>query len=143
MQSLQPKVSTIRRKYAWVGQREEADCGVAALAMVARFHGLGVELDQLRGLVRVGDRGASLTDLQQAGTALGLRCLAARVEPGRLGQVRLPAIAHLRTGHYVVLYEVGAIGVLAGDPATGVVRLSLVSFAADWSGNLLLVQPPG
>jgi ABC-type bacteriocin/lantibiotic exporter with double-glycine peptidase domain len=66
-----------------------------------------------------------------------------RAEPVRLGQVRLPAIAHLRTGHYVVLYEMGQAGVVVGDPATGVVQLSLGSFTADCSSNLLLVQRTG
>jgi CRP-like cAMP-binding protein len=140
-QSLNPQVETLRRKFFWVGQREEADCGVAALAMVARFHGLQVDLDRLRKLVPVGGQGTTGTDLRLAAATLGLRCLSVRVELERLSQVSLPAIAHLRSGHYVVLYGIGPAGVVIGDPATGIVRISRGSFCADCSGNLLLVHP--
>jgi ABC-type bacteriocin/lantibiotic exporter with double-glycine peptidase domain len=51
---------------------------------------------------------------------VGLPCQAVRVSVDRLGQVSLPAIAHLSSGHYVVLHELGAGGVVVGDPATGI-----------------------
>lgn len=137
----QPQLETLRRKYVWVGQREEADCGVAALAMVAQYHGLQVDLDRLRALVPVGAQGATVTDLRQAGAALGLRCLTVRVELERLNQVGLPAVAHLKSGHFVVLYEAVPASIVIGDPATGIVRVSLASLQADCSGNLLLAQP--
>jgi CRP-like cAMP-binding protein/predicted double-glycine peptidase len=129
------------RQYPWVGQREESDCGVASLAMIARFHGRDVTLEQLRGRVAVGPRGATLMELQRAGAGLGLSCLAVRIDPQQLGQVALPAVVHLKSQHYVVLYEMAQGSVVVGDPATGVVRLNLVTFAATCSASLLLVRP--
>ncbi len=143
LQSLTPQLSSVCKKYDWVGQREEADCGVAALAMAARSHGLEVDLDRLRELVRLREHGATLMSLQQAGTALGLRCQAVRVDLNRLAEVSLPAIVHLRTGHYVVLYEMGTGSVVVGDPATGIVRLSWGALMGDCTGNLLVIQPRG
>jgi CRP-like cAMP-binding protein/predicted double-glycine peptidase len=128
--------------FVWIGQREEADCGVAALAMVARFHGLESDVDGLRRQIEVGTEGASLVQLQRAGAALGLRCLAAQVDVQRLGQVRLPTIAHLRSRHYVVVCAVTEDHVVVGDPATGVVRLSPAVFAQAYSGKVLVVLPP-
>jgi CRP-like cAMP-binding protein len=142
-QSLTPQLTSLCKKYDWVGQQAEADCGVAALAMAARFHGLEADLDRLRELARVGEHGATLMGLQQAGTALGLCCQAVRMDLGRLAQVSLPVIAHLRSGHYVVLYEMGTGGVVVGDPATGIVRLCWGALVGDCSGNLLLIQPRG
>ena len=42
-------------------------------------------------------------------------------------------IAHLSDGHYVVLHERGAAGVVVGDPATGIVDL------VAWSGEPLIL----
>ncbi len=134
-------ISAQRKAYVWIGQQQAADCGLAALAMVARFHGLDVSVDSLRQHVVLGESGVSLLQLQRAAVGLGLGCLPVRVSGEQLRQVALPAIAHLQGGHYVVLYEFGANGVVIGDPATGIVRLSQELFAQTCSGNLLLVRP--
>ena len=55
----------------------------------------------------------------------------------------LDRAAHFQAGHYVVLYEFGSNGVVLGDPASGIVRLSQELFAQTCSGNLLLVRPQG
>jgi Cyclic nucleotide-binding domain/Peptidase C39 family len=112
------------RPFPWVGQQEATDCGVAALAMVARCHGVAVSVERLCSLVRLGEKGATLLDLQRAAEALGL-----------------PAIAHMIDGHYVVLYAVGPAGVVLGDPASGVVTVSLPLFRLACSGRLLLLSP--
>jgi CRP-like cAMP-binding protein len=124
---------------AWFGQQEEADCGVAALAMAARARGLAVTPDGVRPHVRLGPHGASLADLQGAAAALGLHAQAAHVAPEHLGEVDLPAVAHLASGHYVALYRHGDTGVLVGDPATGVVTWSAALFREAYSGHLLLL----
>jgi ABC-type bacteriocin/lantibiotic exporter with double-glycine peptidase domain len=141
-QSLQLYPSSVRKAYPWIGQQQLADCGLAALAMVARCHGLDVSVESLRQRLVVGETGASLRELQQAALGLGLGCLAVRVSREQLRQVALPAIAHYQSGHYVVLYEYGVNGVVIGDPAAGIVRLSHDLFAQTCSGNLLLFRPP-
>jgi len=43
-----------------------------------------------------------------------------------------------------IIPEIGmqtAIGVVIGDPATGIVRISEAEFRQNWSGNLLLLRP--
>lgn len=140
LQSLEPRPCSLQSSFPWIGQREEADCGLAALAMIARHFGRQVDIDSLRAQFRVGDRGATLIELQQTGTALGFRCLALRIESERLDQIEPPAIIHQSAGHYVVLYELGADMVVIGDPATGIARLNLQAFAGTCSGNVLLVR---
>jgi CRP-like cAMP-binding protein len=134
-------ISTQRNEYVWVGQQQAADCGLAALAMVARFHGLDISVERLGQHLVVGESGVRLLDLQRAALGLGLECLAVRVSGEQLRQVALPAIAHLLGGHYVVLYEFGMSGVVVGDPAAGIVRLNRDLFTQTCSGNLLLVRP--
>jgi hypothetical protein len=142
-QSLQDgHISTLRKGFVWVGQQQAADCGLAALTMVAQFHGLDLSVDILRRRLTVGESGVSLLELQRAALGLGLRCLAVRVSREQLRQVALPAIAHLRGGHYVVLYEFGMSGVVIGDPAAGIVRLRQELFTQSCSGNFQLVRLP-
>jgi ATP-binding cassette, subfamily B, bacterial HlyB/CyaB len=142
IQSAIPQLTDAQKAYVWVAQREVADCGLAALAMVSRYHGLNISLEQLRNRASVGGRGANLKELQEAGSALGLHCLAVQVEAARMGRLELPAIALLKSQHYVVLYELSATGVFLGDPATGIVRQSIGAFAGACSGNWLLLRPP-
>ena len=70
--------------------------------------------------------------------AVGLPCQSARVSVERFGQVRVPVIAHLSDGHYVVLHEVAPGGVVVGDPATGIVTWSMERLRLAYSGVLLL-----
>jgi ATP-binding cassette, subfamily B, bacterial HlyB/CyaB len=65
------------------------------------------------------------------------------VSVDRLGQVSLPAIAHLNDGHYVVLHELGAGGVVVGDPATGIVTWNREFLTRCYSGVLLLFAQVG
>src|SRR5262249_12443431 len=60
----------------------------------------------------------------------------------RLGQVTLPAIAHLRDGHYVVLHELRPGGVVVGDPAAGIVTWDRATLTRCYSGALLLFGSP-
>ena len=47
-QSRLPDPNTLLKTYVWVGQRDESDCGLASLAMIARYHGAEVSLEDLR-----------------------------------------------------------------------------------------------
>jgi ABC-type bacteriocin/lantibiotic exporter with double-glycine peptidase domain len=127
--------------YPWVGQKEIADCGVAALAMVARFHGLAVSLPQLRQVIDVQDHGTSLLELQRAAESLAFRTTAVRIGAEQLLEAHLPAIAHLGGGHYVVIYGLGPEGFIVGDPAVGVVPMSPAAFQQSWTHQLLLLLP--
>ena len=129
--------------YPWVAQQGAADCGPASLAMVVRFHGVDASLAGLRQQVRTGARGATLLQLVQAASALGFRCLAVRLGLEHLSRARLPAIAHLAQGHFVVLYSWASEGAVVGDPAVGVRGMSRLAFQNAWTGVLLLLAPPG
>ena len=131
----------VRQPFVWVAQQEAADCGVAALAMVVRFHGREVSFAELRQATRVGPCGSSLHDLQQAATTLGFHCPAVQIGPEQLVRVTLPAIAHLAAGHYVVLYDWNPTEAVVGDPARGIVTWTADAFRQVWAGRLLLPTP--
>src|SRR5262245_11165942 len=137
-QSYVPRLPGRPEAHAWVPQVEKSDCGLAALAMVALRRGARVSVEELRQRVTPGTEGLTLQQLRQVAAAVGLPCQSARVAVERLGQVRLPVIAHLSDGHYVVLHELSPSGVVVGDPATGVVTWNPELLGRSYSGVLLL-----
>jgi CRP-like cAMP-binding protein len=137
-QSYEPRLPGRSEAHAWVPQVEKSDCGLAALAMVALRRGARVSVEELRRRVTPGPEGLTLQQLRQVAAAVGLPCQSARVAVERLGQVRLPVIAHLSDGHYVVLHELSPGGVVVGDPATGIVTWNAGHLGRSYSGVLLL-----
>jgi ATP-binding cassette, subfamily B, bacterial HlyB/CyaB len=129
--------------YPWVGQVAEADCGLASLAMILRFHHQPFSLESLRAQLTIAQVGLSLLELRQIARESGLQADAVRVDVNHMVDVHLPAIAHLTDGHYVVLYQMGAELVIVGDPANGIHRISRDELCRIWSGYLLLVRPAG
>jgi len=129
--------------FAWIRQERAEECGLEALAMVARYHGLTLGVADFRRLVALDSRGVNVSDLATAAGRVGLRANAVRVCPEFLSAITLPAVAHLRVGHFVTVFECGPASVTIGDPARGVVTRPLTAFFREWSGVVLLLQPPG
>lgn len=142
-QSYEPLTPARPEEHVWVPQRDKSDCGLAALAMVARRLGLAVGVAELRDKVALAPDGLTLQQLRELAAHIGLPCQSACVGLDRLGQVSPPVIAHLSTGHYIVLHEFCAAGVVVGDPATGIVTWNRAALAQVYSGAMLLFGHPG
>lgn len=128
-------------RWPWVAQEDQSDCGAASLAMAARCYGARLSINRLRELANVGREGASLFSLAAAAEEIGFRPRGVETGMDGLAEVRLPAIAHWQSFHYVVVFEVDATTVTIGDPARGIVRLSHEAFMSGWAGRLLLLEP--
>lgn len=142
-QSYLPQLPARPEAHVWVSQLGPADCGLASLSMVALRLGLKVSVEELRVKAPPGPQGLNVQQLSELAVELGLSCTAVRVSLDRVGQVRLPAIAHLNGGHYVVLHELTPTGMVVGDPATGLVSWSVPFLAQVATGSLLLCATPG
>src|SRR5262249_35631645 len=64
------------------------------------------------------------------------------VSADRLGQVHLPAVAHLSGGHHVVLHEKGETGGVIADPASRIVTRTIAFPAHSYTRSLLLFDWP-
>jgi hypothetical protein len=138
VQSYQPRLSARPVAHVWVPQLGPTDCGLAALSMTGQRLQVPVSVEELRARVTPGPRGLTLQQMEDLGADIGLACRAVRVSAERLHQVVLPAIALLSDGHYVVLHEVGAAGVVVGDPASGIVNWHVDFLSKCYSGSLVL-----
>lgn len=133
------------KRYPWVRQNDESDCGAAALATIARCYRRPLSVERLRDLAGTDRVGTNLLGLIQAAEQLGFSAKAVKASGESVSKAPLPAIAHVQfadgRGHFVVLYKVRRDSVVIADPACGIRRLSHEEFARDWSGFLLLIQP--
>ncbi|HYK90735.1 MAG TPA: peptidase domain-containing ABC transporter [Acidobacteriota bacterium] len=132
------------RFYICVRQHDITDCGAACLATVARTHGLKVPIAVIRQHAGTDRQGTNVLGMVEAAQRLGFEAKGVKAEMDALGQIPLPAIAHVSFGgvlHYVVIHEVKARHITLADPARGIVRSARESFAAIWSGILILLIP--
>jgi ATP-binding cassette subfamily B protein len=133
------------RRYTFVRQHDQSDCGAASLAMIARHHRLRVSLEQMRDLAGTDRVGTNLLGLVKAAEKLGFSGRAVKGPYEALPEVPLPAIVHVKTeqglGHFIVLYRVRKRSVVVADPARGVETLSREEFCKRWSGYLVVLVP--
>ncbi len=129
------------KKFPFLWQIDEADCGAACLTMVVRHHGRNVSLAAVRQAVGTGVDGTSLGGIQSGGEALGLDCKAVKASKSRLDEMPLPAIVHWEGIHWVVLYDVAERSVRVADPALGRRKVDRAEFEEKWSGFAVLSEP--
>jgi ATP-binding cassette, subfamily B, bacterial CvaB/MchF/RaxB len=132
---------TSRPRLPVVLAAEAAECGLACLTMVARFHGHDIDLNGLRQRFALSLTGASLGSLMRLADALALSGRALRVELATLGKVRLPAILHWDLNHFVVLAAVTGRTVTIHDPSFGKRKLSLAEASKHFTGVVLELAP--
>ena len=129
------------KRFAWVEQAEEMDCGAACLAMLCRHYGINMTLGKLRELANVTAQGATLDSLARAGEALGFGTRGVQCTYDALLGFELPMIVHWEGYHYVVVYGVSPRQVWVADPAVGFKKLSVEEFERGWSGTCLVFTP--
>lgn len=133
------------QRFHCVRQADGSDCGAAALATIARHHGVEFGLQTMRELAGTDRVGTNLWGLMQAAERIGFAAKAVKGSYEALMSAPLPAIAHIKTaeglGHFVVLHRVARKGVVIADPARGVQKLSQAQFSRQWTGYVLLLMP--
>lgn len=126
---------------ALVRQTTPRDCGLAAIATLARLQRVAVPAySSLLARHAPPPGGSTMADLIAIGTSLDLHLDAARVQADGLARIPLPAVVHLRAGHYVVLASRARADWLIADPAQGVRRVPLFVFVRSASGAVLLLR---
>jgi len=129
------------RRFAWIQQAEEMDCGAACLAMICKHYGIGMTLGKLRELANVTTQGATLDSLARTGESLGFTTRGLQCSFDTLRGFELPFIVHWEGYHYVVVYGVSSGQVWVADPAIGFRKLSLEEFERGWNGTCLTFTP--
>jgi ABC-type bacteriocin/lantibiotic exporter with double-glycine peptidase domain len=124
------------------GERQQArdGCGPAALSVVLRARGTRVPQRLLWSVCRVRGGGTTLGVLARAAARFG-HPAAVGVDP-RLEHTPLPAIVHLRRGHFVVLERRDGGRAVIFDPGCGRVRVPMAVLRRRASGAVLAFDTP-
>jgi ATP-binding cassette, subfamily B, bacterial CvaB/MchF/RaxB len=130
-----------RRKLPMVFASEAAECGLACIAMIARYHGHDVDLNGLRQRFSLSLSGISLRNLMALADQLDFSSRPLRVELAALPRVQTPAILHWDLNHFVVLRSISAKTAVIHDPALGVRKLPISELSKHFTGVVLELSP--
>ena len=126
-----------RRRLPIILAAEAAECGLACIAMIAKYHGHNVDLNGLRQRFSISLSGTTLQQLIRVANQLGLSSRALRIELDGLKHLVLPAVLHWNMNHFVVLKSVSHSSVTIHDPALGKRKYTISKVSNYFSGVAL------
>lgn len=133
--------STLKR-VPFIAQEANGECGLACLAMIGQWHGHRITLPQLRIEYPTTRLGLNLSDLSRIARALRLEPRGLAIsDTADLAKVRMPALIHWDTNHFVVLTKVKRGRYTVHNPAGSVADYGEDEFRSHFSGNVLEVEP--
>jgi subfamily B ATP-binding cassette protein HlyB/CyaB len=114
------------------------DPGLAALVMLLRCHGVGVDSTQIRH--RCGTATFGIAEMLRCAKDLGLKARSPTTKWERLASTPLPAIAALGDGDFLILGKVGEDKALIQKPSSPRPEaMTRAQFEAVWDGRLVLM----
>lgn len=118
----------------------EQDSGLLCLLIIARFHGVPADGDQLHHQFGKTGQVLSETNLLRAAKHLGFKTARIRSEWKELRNTPLPALAKRLDGRYVVVAKAEAEKILVQDPlGERPLVIAKSDFEATWSAELVLI----
>ena len=116
----------------------EPDTGLLAFVLIARFHGVAVDPEQLKHLL--GGTKAGILEILRCAKQLQLKARAVESDWDRLQKTPMPCIACLQDGKFIVVGRIAQKAILVLTP--GADRPQLMphdEFRAAWNGSLILM----
>jgi len=136
-----------RFRYPLVRQYDQNDCGPAALLSLLRYYGGDDSLAHVRELCNTNSEGTSLYDLIQGAEQLGLDAKGVKGNYDALLEEKMPCLVHVvlesHLEHFIIVYEIDENGILAGDPAKGLIKIKRQAFESTWKSNIVILFKKG
>jgi ATP-binding cassette, subfamily B, bacterial CvaB/MchF/RaxB len=130
-----------RREPPVILQTEEAECGLACLAMCASSAGYETDILTLRHRHPVSMKGTTLARLVEIAGELGFNARAVRLEIHELSQLPTPCILHWNLNHFVVMVRIARGKLIVHDPELGRREYSMEEVGRRFSGVALELIP--
>jgi ATP-binding cassette, subfamily B, bacterial CvaB/MchF/RaxB len=131
----------VGNKLQMVLQTEASECGLACLAMIAGYHGLRLELTELRKRFSISLRGVTLAHLIRFADRLGFASRPLRVEMEDLAWLKTPCVLHWDMTHFVVLKRATRKYIYLHDPARGARRITHAEAGRHFTGVAMELTP--
>jgi ATP-binding cassette, subfamily B, bacterial len=130
------------KRVPFVRQMETAECGLACICMLLRYHGRLAYLDELRTAHGFGRDGMSLAGIVKIARAEGLVASGFQLEPDSLRSEDIfPSILHWNTQHFVVAERATKKGLVLADPAVGRYTVTWKEVDRSFTGLCLKLVP--
>ncbi|MGD9706468.1 MAG: peptidase domain-containing ABC transporter [Candidatus Delongbacteria bacterium] len=129
------------KKFPWLRQHDETDCGAACLTMISKFYGLNLSMGQVREMANVNTAGATMSAVCRAAENLGYRARGLKSTLPALKQLKYPMIAHWQGFHYIVLYRMDSKYIWVADPDLGIKKYTHEYFKENWTGYVIELEP--
>lgn len=130
-----------RRSMPFIQQLSATECGAACLAMVLRYHGRSVNMEQLRDSAVSGRDGTNAQVLVDAAKSYGMTGQVVALDLDALGCLETGAILHWSFNHFVVFVKHSRTHVWIVDPARGHRKVALTQFSQEFTGVAILLEP--
>lgn len=137
------------KRYAYVAQMDMRDCGVAALASIAKHYGSDFSLAHLRELAKTTKEGTTALGIIEAAKKMGFetKAIKANMELFDMTDIPYPFIVHVnkegKLQHFYVVYKVKKDYLIIGDPdpSVKVTKMSKKRFKQEWIGVAIFLAP--
>lgn len=137
------------RRYKYVSQIDMRDCGVAALASVAKHYGSRFSLAHLRELAKTNKEGTTALGIVEAAKKIGFETRAVKADMAlfEMDDIPYPCIVHVnkqgKLQHYYVIYKAKKDYLIIGDPdpSVRVTKMTKADFAKEWTGVTIFLAP--
>ncbi|MFS9370368.1 peptide cleavage/export ABC transporter [Streptococcus infantis] len=139
----------ISYKRTFVPQIDARDCGVAALASIAKFYGSNYSLAHLRELAKTNKEGTTALGIVNAAKQMNFetRAIQADMSLFEMESIPYPFIVHVnkegKLQHYYVVYQNKKDHLIIGDPdpTVKVTKMTKERFASEWTGVAIFLAP--
>ena len=136
-------------KRTFVPQIDARDCGVAALASIAKFYGSDYSLAHLRELAKTNKEGTTALGIVKAAKEMSFetRAIQADMSLFEMEDIPYPFIVHVnkegKLQHYYVVYKNIKDHLIIGDPdpTVKVIKMTKERFTSEWTGVAIFLAP--
>ena len=136
-------------KRTFVPQIDARDCGVAALASIAKFYGSDFSLAHLRELAKTNKEGTTALGIVKAADEMGFETRPVQADKTLfdMRDVPYPFIVHVnkegKLQHYYVVYQTKKDYLIIGDPdpSVKITKMSKERFFSEWTGVAIFLAP--
>lgn len=136
-------------KRTFVPQIDARDCGVAALASIAKFYGSDFSLAHLRELAKTNKEGTTALGIVKAADEMGFETRPVQADKTLfdMSDVPYPFIVHVnkegKLQHYYVVYQTKKDYLIIGDPdpSVKITKMSKERFFSEWTGVSIFLAP--
>lgn len=136
-------------KRTFVPQIDARDCGVAALASIAKLYGSDFSLAHLRELAKTNKEGTTALGIVKAADEMGFETRPVQADKTlfNMSDVPYPFIVHVnkerKLQHYYVVYQTKKDYLVIGDPdpSVKITKMSKERFFSEWTGVAIFLAP--